>query len=290
MDVILATCRRRPELTSSDALLRDALTAEGVTVRAMPWDEIPPGPSGPAICLRSTWDYHVRVEEFRAWLSGFGPRTTRLWNPPATVLRNLDKAYLRELSEGGIRVPPTRWLEPGVRPDVSALLSTTGFSPLVLKPRVSATAHGTHLVTRDTRLSEAEWTELTAHGSLAQAFVPEVLSAGEISLVFIDGDFSHAARKTPRAGDFRVQTDFGGTAEAFIPPAELVSFGEAVLARGSSPWVYARVDVVAAAAGPMLMELELVEPHLFLELAPESAVRLARALIARGSGARRSGA
>src|SRR2546422_6923717 len=140
MEFRLATCRDLPRLTPDDDLLRLALEARGVTVAAAPWDAIDADHgAGPFVCLRSTWDYHRRWPEFRRWVEGFSAPPGRLWNPAGTVLWNADKIYLRELADAGVTIPPTRWFEPGDRPDWPAFLRETGAGRAVLKPRVSAT-------------------------------------------------------------------------------------------------------------------------------------------------------
>jgi len=282
--IVLATCRSKPALTSSDALLAAELERAGATVVAAPWDAVAPaGDDRGIVCLRSTWDYHRRWTEFRTWVSGFGGRSGRLWNPPETVLWNADKLYLRELGEAGIALPRTRWFEPGERPDCHAILREWKLTRAVLKPRISATAFGTYLVSVGRTLSDEEWTPLEGSGGLLQAFVPEVESQGEISLVYLDDAFSHAVRKRPAGGDFRVQRDFGGSLEGMMPSREVRAFGDAVLAAVSRPWLYARVDLVEGDRGPVLMELELIEPDLFLT--PAAAALLAAALLARAGRA-----
>ena len=282
MHVALATCRSKPALTPRDELLATALRHAGATVDIVPWDAIAPAAGGPdLVCLRSTWDYHLRWPEFREWVNGFAG-TTRLWNPAATVLWNADKRYLRDLADAGIPLPRTRWSEPGERPDTDRVLREWGVARAVLKPRVSATAHGTHLVESGGALGDEEWAPLERWGSLLQAFVPEIHTRGEISLVFLDRAFSHAALKRPRAGDYRVQVDFGGTLEPLVPGSSIVAFGEQVLDAAERDWLYARVDLVDTGRGPVLMELELIEPDLFLT--PAAAARLARGLLAPRDG------
>jgi glutathione synthase/RimK-type ligase-like ATP-grasp enzyme len=107
--------------------------------------------------------------------------------------------------------------------------------------------------------------------------------------MFVDGAFTHAVRKRPAPGDFRVQRDFGGRIEPLVPPPGLRAFADGVLAAVAHAWIYARVDVVDTARGPVLMELELIEPDLFLALAPEAAERLASALLARATPLPRHG-
>jgi hypothetical protein len=277
----LATCRKQPALTPDDDLLRLALEARGAVVRAAPWDAIDPA-AARSVCLRSTWDYHHRWAEFRSWVECFAAGADRLWNPAPTVLWNADKIYLRELAEAGVPMPATRWCEPGDRPDAEAFLRELGLPRAVLKPRVSATAHGTYALEPGRLLSEAEWAPLEASGALLQGFVPEILE-GEASLIFVDGAFTHAVHKRPAAGEFRVQRDFGGTIVPLRPDASLLTFADGVLDAVSHAWVYARVDVVSTARGPVLMELELIEPDLFFAQAPEAADRLAAALIHRAA-------
>jgi glutathione synthase/RimK-type ligase-like ATP-grasp enzyme len=276
MKFVLATCRPKPALTSSDALLADALRRLGAAAIATPWDAIDPAREEGVICLRSTWDYHLRWYEFRQWVRGFAKRRG-LWNPAETVLWNADKVYLRDLAAAGIALPRTRWFEPGERPAIATLLEEWGAARAVLKPRVSATAFGTHEVSADAPVGAADWGALERSGCLLQEFVPEVQTRGEISLVFLAGSYSHAVLKRPNSGDFRVQADFGGSLATTAPSAGVIAFGEVVLAAAARPWLYARVDLVETAAGPVLMELELIEPDLFLT--PSAATRLAEGLI-----------
>ncbi len=282
MRIVLATCRSKPALTPSDALLAEALERSGAAVAALPWDAVDPASEAGSVCLRSTWDYHQRWDEFRLWLAGFDGRRSGLWNPLETVLWNADKRYLRDLEAAGIALPRTRWYGAGERADWEGVLRAWGQTRGVLKPRISASAVGTYLVGGGHAPSEEEWRPLEASGSLVQEFVPEVGSRGEISLVYLDGAFSHAVRKWPASGDFRVQARFGGSLERVTPPGRVLDFGDAVLAALTRPWIYARVDLVEAGRGPVLMELELIEPDLFLT--PEAAARMAAALLARAGG------
>ena len=275
MDIVLATCAKQPDLTPSDSLLAEALAARGARVQARPWDQIT---GGDVVVLRSTWDYHRRIGEFREWLERIAA-VSRLVNPLETVRWNLDKQYLRELEQKGIPMPRARWFEPGEQPYLSDVLKANGWERAVLKPRISATAYGTHLIKPGVLLMGNDWSQSLATGGLIQEFVPEVQTAGEVSLVYFGGAFSHAVRKRTASGDYRVQLEFGGSAEAFEATPAMMAFGLSVLAAAARPWVYARVDVVETAAGLLLMELELIEPELFLHLSPEGAERLAKALL-----------
>jgi glutathione synthase/RimK-type ligase-like ATP-grasp enzyme len=279
--VVLATARSYP-LTPSDALLGEELERRGARVTAEPWDTISPATSnGALVVLRSTWDYHRRSREFRHWIQAWDGKPAALWNPPATVLWNMDKIYLRDLADRGVTLPPTRWTEPSERADVDGFLALTGAAAAVIKPRISATAWGTRLLDSGADLEGADATPLESSGAIIQAFVPEIQTRGELSLVYVDGRFGHAVQKRPAAGDFRVQSEFGGGIEPCEVGDEERAFGEAVLAAAPHPWLYARVDLVQTADGPVLMELELIEPSLFFELGPgrESAAALAEAIL-----------
>ena len=156
--VIFATCRHKPALTPSDELVAAHLRSQGVAVTAAPWDSLVPAGIGDAtVCLRSTWDYHTRVDEFRAWVAALGEHHVTVVNPVETVLWNMDKEYLGWLEARGIAIPETRWIAPGMQHRRAARCSRhAGWERAVLKPRVSATAYGTHLVGAATVLDDEQ--------------------------------------------------------------------------------------------------------------------------------------
>ena len=277
--VVLATARDYP-LTASDAALGRELEKRGVRVTSAPWDAISPATSnGDIVVLRSTWDYHRRPAEFRRWVEAWDRKPVNLWNPPPTVLWNMDKVYLRDLADRGIRIPLTRWLEPGEPPDVEDFLAGTGVEAAVVKPRISATAWGTRIVRSGEELAAADLAPLLATGSLIQEFIPEIHTVGELSLVFIAGVFSHAFIKRALPGDFRVQVEFGGSETPASASTAVLAFAESVLLAARHAWLYARVDVVETSPEPVLMELELIEPALSLDATPGAAARFAEALL-----------
>ena len=149
------------------------------------------------------------------------------------------------------------------------------------KPRIAATAYGTFLVSRGVQLSDEDLAPARSSGALLQEFVPEIEERGEVSLVYADGMFSHAVSKHAKPGDFRVQQDFGGSVRPLVPSAELLSFADLVMTHVSGATLYARVDVVETRRGPLLMELELIEPELYFLHVPAAADRLAAAILRR---------
>ncbi|MBL8140700.1 MAG: hypothetical protein JNM38_06310 [Acidobacteria bacterium] len=281
MRLTLLTCAEQPALTADDRLLADALARLGVEVRVSPWSALDIDAAGAACVLRSTWDYHIAFEPFVAWLDAIDRHGVRLVNSTALVRWNADKQYLRALEGAGIALPPTMWLE-GVEPGaIAAALAATDWPRAVLKPRVSAAAHGTLVITPSAPVPDDALEPLRAHGALLQAFLPEIEHDGELSLLYFDGTFSHAVRKRPREGDFRVQHEFGGSEDAVEPLSIERAFAERVMAACPEVPVYARVDVVTTARGPVLMELELIEPCLYFAHHEGAAERCARAILAR---------
>jgi glutathione synthase/RimK-type ligase-like ATP-grasp enzyme len=280
VDLIFATCEHQPLFTADDQVLADALAQLGVSVTPVPWTEIDPFAviEAPPIVLRSTWDYHRIPTMFTVWLQGLQDSGRRVWNDPEIARANVDKIYLRDLERHGITIPKTRWLDRVDVADVREALAREGWASAVLKPRVAATAYGTFLITPETDLDMIDLDPARATGALLQEFVPEIAELGETSLVYCEGNFSHAVVKHAAAGDFRVQKDFGGDVEPTWPSPELRAFADRVLATLPRTCLYARVDVVRTARGPLLMELELIEPELYFLLHPPAAARFALAI------------
>jgi glutathione synthase/RimK-type ligase-like ATP-grasp enzyme len=281
--VAFATCDHQPLTTADDQPLADALKARGIDVTPIPWTELDPyGLVGsPPILLRSTWDYHRVPTMFLAWLQALEDSGRRTWNPPAVAKANVDKIYLKDLEAAGIAIPRTRWADWIDAGSIDRVLEEETWTRAVLKPRIAATAYGTFLVERGAALTDDDLAPARASGAMLQELIPEVVERGEVSLVYLGGAFSHAVVKRAKPGDFRVQKDFGGQVEATIPSPTLLSFADHVMTHVPSTCLYSRVDVVEAGRGPLLMELELIEPELYFAIVPESASRFAQLIIER---------
>jgi glutathione synthase/RimK-type ligase-like ATP-grasp enzyme len=287
--VALVTYEARPEATDDDRLLAEALSARRVAVRAIPWsDRAARWSEYDAVVVRSCWDYFRRAGEFHAWLDHLEAEGARVHNDVRILRWNADKAYLRDLEARGIPVIPTRWIDAGTRTSLAELRRDSGWDELVVKPTVSGGAHRTWRSTADTEtIDDARLAEMTEAGAvMVQPLVREIEREGEWSLVFFDGGYSHAVLKRPCSGDFRVQREHGGTLELAEPGASLITDAKRAIAAipfgGSAP-LYARVDGCVVNGGLRLLELEVLEPELFLRYAPEAAERLADALLARTS-------
>ena len=282
MNIAFVTSTAHPDLTPDDRLAVAQLERRHARVTAAIWND----PSidwaaFDAIIIRSTWDYHHRAAEFRAWIDALEAAGAPMWNPPAVLRWNMEKTYLRDLERAGVPIVPTEWLEQGTNPDLGGLLAKRGWMDAVVKPVISAAATRTwrvsHATVLDVGVQFAE--SLDAGDVMVQPFMPEIQTRGEWSLMFIDGDFSHAVRKMPTEGDFRVQTGFGGRSITDQPDGEVIRAAQRVLDIAPSPWLYARVDGIETDAGFVLLELEMLEPALFFSHTTSGAARFAEAVV-----------
>ncbi|TAK11358.1 MAG: hypothetical protein EPO32_12370 [Anaerolineae bacterium] len=282
LQVGFVTCATVQDLTPDDQLAFAELAARDVTARPVLWDDPSIEWQGfDALVLRSTWDYHHRSAEFRAWLDRIEAAGARLFNPPATVRWNMHKRYLANLAERGLPVVPTAWLEQGETADLYTLMKARGWERAVVKPAISASAHNTWTTTGfEAPDQQARLDDLLGRSDvLVQPFMEEVQTEGEWSLLFFGRQYSHAVLKRPAEGDFRVQNEYGGGYVAAQPEPETVAQAAAVLAAVEGPLVYARVDGVVRAGIFTLMELELIEPYLFLGTHPGAAARFAATIL-----------
>jgi glutathione synthase/RimK-type ligase-like ATP-grasp enzyme len=282
--VALATYLGAPELAPDDRLLAAALDRAGVRTTPAVWsDASVDWTTFDAVVIRSCWDYHRRHAEFMAWLDRLDASRCRVLNPTSTVRWNSDKRYLVDLAGRGVPTVPTRIVERGSRAAAADVARAEGWARFVVKPTVSASAYETHALSLPLDASDRAAIErVVARGdALVQPFLEEVTTDGELSLIFFDGVFSHAAIKRTRHGDFRVQTEHGGTVAPIDVTRAIVAEAKASLDVLDDMPLYARVDAVGDERSFRLMELELIEPNVFLAAAQGSADRFARAIVQR---------
>lgn len=281
MRLALVTCERPIERDEDLDFLVPALLGTEVDVETPGWsDPTVDWSSYRLAMLSSTWDYHERPEEFRRWLRG-AAAATRLRNPLELLEWNLDKRYLHELAAAGVPTIPTVWCEPGGEAAASEEVDRLGWQDVIVKPVIDLGAR--NLVRIDAELVPA-MLERFAVPTMLQPYLPSVAEEGELSLVYIAGKLSHALRKRPARGDFRVQPQYGGTHEGVEPPPGASEIASRAIAAAPQPPLYARVDFLSDSAGALLViELELIEPALYLDVEPLSAKTLARALLAEAA-------
>ena len=279
MQLRIATCRPLPEPDVDEDLLLAALAARGVDVRMAAWrggdeDWDAPVPT----LVRSTWDYIHDLPAFRHWI-GRTSRAAPLWNPAGILLGNLHKRYLLDLQQRGVPTVPTELVVAGSGQRLEPLLGARGWRDVVIKPAVGAGSFETHRIrSGDLDHGEAVLCRLVAERDvLVQPYLPGVERYGERAMVWIDGEFTHAVRKTPRFAEGVEQVS-----EAMPLTDAERAVGTAALAPLAGSLVYARVDVAPDEHGhPQIMELELVEPSLFLLQERRALDRLVAAIVRR---------
>lgn len=253
----------------------EALRRAGLDVTARPWTT--PGDLRPfdAVLPLVVWGYHERYEKWLSLLDRFERENIKCINPPALLRWNSDKAYLAELDARGVPTVHTIAVEALDEHGLRESRERFGCETLVVKPPVSASATGTF------RLGPGDPVPLEVAGKrmLVQPFMASVAREGEYSLMLFDGCFSHAIVKTPKSGDFRVQPHLGGTERPCEAPEGAIDLALKALAAAPAQATYARVDMVPDAEGMLrIMELELIEPALWLQHAPEGGADFASAV------------
>jgi glutathione synthase/RimK-type ligase-like ATP-grasp enzyme len=270
----IATCKTLPEVDPDQEPLSRALAAAGIDAELVAWDDPTADwdASVPTL-IRSTWNYALALDAFLAWVDR-AAAAAPLLNPPDVISTNVRKRYLHELSARGVATVPTQIAAAGDPITVDA-------PRIVIKPEVGAGSLGTKLFDRGDPAALAHLAELTRSGlALVQPFVPSVNDYGERSLIWIDGQITHAIRKNPR---------FAGDSERIDGPMPIAplerSLAEAALAPYVDRILYGRVDIARDdKSQPMVMELELVEPSLFFARHPPALDRFLRALVRKLGG------
>lgn len=277
MDVALATCVNLPEPDPDAAPLADALARAGIEASTVAWDDADVDWSRARLTvLRSTWNYPLRPDAFIGWAERVAD-VSELWNPIDIVRWNVHKKYLLDLESRGIPIAPTVLLPRGDSASLAEVMEARGWDEVVVKPAISAASFRTVRVGPEGRAAgEAHLRALVAdRDALVQRYLSGVEDHGERALIWIDGTLTHAVRKSPR---------FSGEDESVSPSAVPVAPEEAALARRvlaglERRVLYARVDVAPGPDGrPVVMELELIEPSLFLRQGPQALERLVAAL------------
>lgn len=282
--LVTATVEGLDFVADVDAALATALHARGAEVAQPRWDD--PDVDWAAFdvaVVRTTWDYPQRRDEFLAWAVDAGQRT-RLWNPADVLRWNTHKSYLLELEERGAPVVPTAWLGRGDRVVLDDLLRARGWERAVVKPAVGAGASGLARVEPGDPAAQGHLDREVAVGDvMVQPYLASVETSGELSVVVVDGEVSHAVRKRPSGGDFRIQEEFGGRYEVVDLDPDTAALARWIVEATGHELLYARVDLLEDDLGqPQLAELEATEPDLYLRHVPAAADRVADAVVRRG--------
>jgi glutathione synthase/RimK-type ligase-like ATP-grasp enzyme len=281
MNVALVSCDDLPGWEVDDNPLIEALTAKGALVCCPAWTDKIDWNQFDISVIRTTWDYHSKKDEFVAW----SKTVPRLFNNSTIVEWNTHKSYLRELQQHGIAIAPTIWVQSGEKVSIEQSMQTFGVTKGFIKPQVGATASDTLRFTNDELESAQQFLEANLHQDMmVQPYIESVETVGELTAIFIDGEFTHGVQKIPVEGDYRVQDDFGASdmpytfttseIEMMRQTLEYVPMHEELL--------YARFDYLLDDDGKLVLnELELVEPSLFFRHCKKSAHLFADAIMNR---------
>lgn len=256
--------------------LRPAFEAHGMSVHDVDWaDDTPDWAAFDAAIIGTTWNYWDHQAAFLETLEKI-EAVTPLFNSAELVRWNSHKGYLRDLEAKGARLIPTLWLDNVGETAANQAFETLKSDDLVFKRQVGAGADGQY------RLKAGDPVPPMPHAMMVQPFLPQILTEGEISFIYIDGAFSHALIKRAAKGDYRIQSTYGGTEEVFTPDDEDLKAAKAILDTLDETPLYARVDMLRGAEGELLlMELELIEPYLYPLQGPKLGERMAEAVASR---------
>ncbi len=277
--LILVPSRDEPRFGDSWHPLFERLAAplrvKGLSVEAQPWTDALERDRARLVMPSLAWGYHGRQDAWFGFLDRLALDGIRVANPAAVLRWNSTKTYLVELAGKGAPVVPTHAHDALTEEAVLSAFDAFGVDEVVVKPQVSAGSHETIRVKRHGSLAGGP-----SGPALIQPFLPAVGEEGELSLFFFDGHFSHAVTKVAVEGDFRVQPQFGGQVSEIAPEPEALRAAEMVLEAAGAPLTYARVDLIRGLDHtPQLMELEVIEPDLFLQHAHDGGAAFAAAVM-----------
>ena len=267
-------------ILQEEQLIQDSLQGLGIVSCREAWDVSFDVSKYKYLLFRTTWNYFDKIKDFKFFLTK-NRSLINFINPYSQIIWNLNKKYLLELSEKGINIPETTIITKSSFESLSSVSARKKWSEFIIKPCVSAAAWNTFRIKRkDTKKFEKKFINLVnKNDMILQLFQKNIILKGEISLMMIGGEYSHAVIKNVKRGDFRVQDDFGGKVSAYIPSVEEIGFAERVIMScGFSP-VYARVDIIWDNNGVLaLSELELIEPEMWFRFYKPAANKLAEAI------------
>lgn len=255
----------------------DALITAGCCVDELPWTAVADVANYELVLPLVAWGYHL---DYPRWLALLDRAEAEHWpmiNPPALLRWNSDKAYLTELADRGVATVPTLSVEACCDADLDQARRNFGCDTLVIKPPISASASGTYRLGPNDDLPE----DSRGRAMIIQPLIEEIGRTGEFSLMLFNGEFSHAVIKRPKPGDFRVQPHLGGiTSPCAAPPPGSIALAQDALAAAPAAATYARVDIIPDDEGTLrIMELELIEPSLFLDHSPDGGAAFARSIL-----------
>lgn len=281
MNVSLVSCDNLPGWEVDDTPLIQSLESEGATVHRPSWTSDIDWNQFDISIIRTTWDYHSRIGDFLSWSN----RVPRLFNDADTVKWNTHKSYLQELEQHGTKIAPTVWIPKNISVNAREIMEQLGVDRGFIKPQVGACASDTLRFTIDEiQVAQSFFEEQVHQDMMVQPYLESVETEGELTAIFIDGEFTHGVQKIPVKGDYRVQDDFGASDTSYEFTGDEIGHMKKTLhaVPHHDNLLYARFDYLRDDDGHLVLnELELVEPSLFFRHCQESAMLFAKAIIKR---------
>ncbi len=284
--ILVATCDAFDHPTPSLDVLLKVIREKGVRAEHRTWRHTPVKDFAVAdlvlpICF---WDHHGALQHFLRWVDAVEAAGGRLINTPEILRWNFRKTYLLDVIQAGLPVPPTVYIEDIDTYQVESVMRAESWDTVVIKPVSGQDGHDIVKLSLEERV---HWPDLYVpqQEALVQVFQPDIIEFGETTLTFFEGEFSHAVRRNLRAGEWRANRQFGAQVEAVTVSQEMINEATRYLDVVPGHPVYARVDGIVSPHGFMLMELELIDPYLYLEITSiQAAEKLAKALTSRLKG------
>lgn len=266
---------------NEDDKLLNFLKEKGLNIEKVIWnDEHTKWEDYSLAILKSPWDYFDLIEEFYSWLDQLEAKKVKLLNPIEVVRWNANKQYLQEIEAAGLKITPSFFIQNKESVNLEHFFEKFNTNKLIVKPCVSGGAKNTFKVTVDNvnEVNQKLNLLIQEEDFIIQPFLPEILENGEWSFIFFNGAYSHSLIKQAKPGDFRVQPAHGGSVHPQKPREELIATAQQYITLFAKDCLYARVDGTFVNGDFLLMELELIEPFLFLNTEPENYERYYKAL------------
>jgi glutathione synthase/RimK-type ligase-like ATP-grasp enzyme len=284
-NIALATCYEFSNLIEDEAPLVTALEQRSVKVTPVVWDSTEISWTAyDFVIVRNIWDYYRQPQTYLAWLDYLEAKHVRIYNPIPLLRWNMNKHYLAELSQAGIRIPPSVFVQ-HISQNLAQTLAEKGWQDAVVKPLISGSGENTWRINPSNAADYQQQFDFiqARFGAMIQVYTSQISSEGEYSLIFFGGEFSHAVLKRPAENGFFVQSEHGGSTTPISVAPEIVAQAKAALEAtqkitGILP-LYARVDGYLDDGAFVLMELECIEPELFFRYNENAGERFASVIL-----------
>ncbi len=282
MNAAVVTCGELACLLDYDRELCKELARFGIDTEPVRWDnEEQDWGKYDFLLMRTAWGYYKQYGKFLEFLSKIKKSGIKIFNSADIMLVNSHKFYLKELKSAGVNIVPTHFIKRRTLMSISKIVKIGKWQKYIIKPAVSAGSFNAVLFDADDPAGDEVFEGMIKENDLlVQKFLPEI-SEGEYSTIYFSGDFRYTVRKTPKPGEYRVQKDYGGNYERVIPPQAVISECEKIVEILDAAYLYARIDGVLAGGRFWIMEVEMIEPDLYMDIVPEAVPQFAKLIASR---------